>query len=210
MTSDSLPAKPSITRRSEHEIVRTLSIVLAGAAAIAIAAKISVPVWPVPVTLQTLAVAFVAALAGSRLGVAVVLTYLGAGLAGLPVFASGGGPAYLAGPTAGFLIGFLPMAYLIGRVAEVGGRARPVLLIATMLLADAIAMGIGFGWLLAMASSANWVDKAAPLQSAWRAAVEPFILWDALKMALAGLLVWLLDSRFRKANRGNPSTPPQG
>jgi biotin transport system substrate-specific component len=211
MTSSpaSAPATLRPTRNVPYDVVRAVAIVVAGAVAIAVAARISVPVWPVPVTLQTLAVATVAALAGSRLGVAVVLTYLGAGLVGLPAFASGGGPAYFAGPTAGFLIGFVPMAYVIGRVAEASGRTRPIALIATMLLADAMLMGIGFAWLLAMAGSADWIDKAAPLQSAWRVAVEPFLLWDALKMAFAGVLVWQLSTRSHRASHTGPSAASQ-
>lgn len=74
--------------------------------------------WPVPATMQTLAVLLLGALGGPRLGVAAVVLYLAQGAAGLPFFANGtAGPAVLAGPTAGYLLGFLPAAALAGLAA---------------------------------------------------------------------------------------------
>lgn len=179
-------------------VARTAAFLIAGSALITLAAKVSVPVWPVPVTLQTLAVAFLSAIAGRKLGVAIVLTYLAQGMAGLPVFASGGGMAYFAGPTAGFLIAYLPMAYIIGWAADRGAARRPVLMLTTMLFADALLMAIGFVWLLSMAGAASWIDSSNPVQSAWQGAVEPFIVWDALKMGLAAALAWVCSQASRR------------
>src|SRR5688572_23832315 len=78
--------------------------VLVGTALLTLSAKINVPTWPVPVTLQSFAVAALAAAFGWRIGVATVAAYILEGLAGLPVFAgAAAGPAYLLGPTGGFI-----------------------------------------------------------------------------------------------------------
>ena len=182
------------TQRPSAAALRTLVILVAGSAIITLSAKVSVPVWPVPVTLQTFAVAFLAAVAGRKLGVAIVLTYLAQGVAGLPVFATGGGPAYFTGPTAGFLLAYLPMAYIIGWAADRGAAKRPLLMLITMLFADALLMAFGFIWLMSMAGNATWIDSSNPILSAWRGAVEPFILWDALKMGLAAALAGVCSS----------------
>jgi biotin transport system substrate-specific component len=189
---------PENGRAALPTMLRTAAILLIGSAIITVGAKISVPVWPVPVTLQTMAVAMIAAFAGARLGTAIVVTYLLQGLAGLPVFASGGGAAYIFGPTGGFLLAYLPMAMLIGRAADMGWKARPLLLFLTMVVADALVFSVGFLWLLALAGSAGWIDQSAPLASAWRGAVEPFLLWDALKMALAAALCCFIPMQRRK------------
>jgi biotin transport system substrate-specific component len=180
----------SNTQSTFMGFVGSVLVVLAGTALITAGAKINVPVWPVPITLQTMAVAFVSAVVGRKLGCAIVAAYLLQGALGLPVFAGGGGVTYLSGPTAGFLFAYLPMAYLIGWAAEQGARFRPLILLAAMLVADAIMMASGFAWLLVFASSTSWIDQANPVASAWRAAVEPFVVWDGLKMAVAAMLAW--------------------
>jgi len=165
---------------------------------LAVAANIKVPVFPVPVTLATFAVAMIAGTFGWRIGVATVALYIAQGLAGLPVFSNGGGAHYLMSPTFGFILGYLPMAYLIGRAAEAGLSARPVLLIAAMAAADAVCLLLGFLWLLTLSGSAPWIDQSNLIGSAFAAAVQPFIVWDLLKMVLAGLTVAGLWSLFRR------------
>ena len=96
---------------------RSVGSVLAGVAAVALAARVSVPVpgSPVPQSLQTLAVVLVGAWLGSARGAAALVAYLLAGALGLPVFADGGaGPAYATGPTAGYLAGCVAGAALVG------------------------------------------------------------------------------------------------
>jgi hypothetical protein len=106
-------------------LVSNVVTVLLGTVLITLAAKINVPTWPVPVTLQSFAVAALAAAFGWRIGTATVIAYLVEGAAGLPVFAGAtAGIPYLMGPTGGFLLGFIPMAYIIGRAADLGA-VRP-------------------------------------------------------------------------------------
>jgi biotin transport system substrate-specific component len=148
-----------------------------------------VPVWPVPVTLQGFAIAALSAAFGLRIGVATVALYLLEGAFGLPVFATGGGLAYLVGPTGGFLIGFLVMAAIIGYAADRGASGKPLTLFAAMLAGDAVLFVMGFVWLLALSGQAGWLDQNDVIGSAFARAVQPFIIWDILKMALAALTV---------------------
>ncbi|ODT83754.1 MAG: hypothetical protein ABS76_02250 [Pelagibacterium sp. SCN 64-44] len=171
------------------KLASNLATVVLGTLLITLCAKINVPVWPVPVTLQTFAVAALAAAFGLRIGVATVALYLLEGAMGLPVFATGGGLVYLVGPSGGFLIGFLLMAAMIGYAADRGASGRPLTLFAAMLAGDAALFVIGFFWLLALSGQAGWIDQADVVGSAFARAVQPFIVWDVLKMALAALTV---------------------
>jgi biotin transport system substrate-specific component len=171
------------------KLVANIATVVLGTLLITICAKINVPVWPVPVTLQGFAIAALAAAFGMRIGVATVALYLLEGAFGLPVFATGGGLAYLAGPTGGFLIGFLGLAAIVGYAADRGASGKPLTLFAAMLVGDAVLFVLGFAWLLVMAGQAGWIDQSNVVASAFAKAVQPFIVWDILKMALAALTV---------------------
>lgn len=176
-------------RGTAAKLATNLVTVVLGTLLITAAAKINVPVWPVPVTLQSFAIAALAAAFGMRIGVATVALYLIEGAFGLPVFATGGGLAYLIGPTGGFLLGFLALAAIVGFAADRGLTRQPVLLFGAMLIGTAVLYIFGFGWLVAMAGSAAWVDQTNVVASAFAKAVQPFIIWDTLKMALAALTV---------------------
>jgi biotin transport system substrate-specific component len=107
---------------------RFLGLALLGSAALAASAQVALPMWPVPATLQTLVVLLLGAVGGARFGVASVALYLAEGAAGLPVFAHGtGGLGVLAGPTAGYLVGFLPAAWLAAQAGRGWLRAGAVL-----------------------------------------------------------------------------------
>jgi biotin transport system substrate-specific component len=170
-------------------LVSNVFTVLLGTVLITLAAKINVPTWPVPVTLQSFAVAALAAAFGWRIGVATVVAYLLEGAAGLPVFATGGGLAYLVGPTGGFLLGFIPMAYIIGRAADLGASGRAGMLVFAMLVGDAVLFALGFLWLLTLGAGAAWLEPGNLVGSAFAKAVQPFLVWDGLKMLFAALTV---------------------
>ncbi|MBR0683527.1 BioY protein [Roseomonas eburnea] len=132
---------------------RFWGMALLGSAVLAASAQVSLPMWPVPATLQTLAVLLLGALGGSRLGAASVALYLAEGAMGLPVFAGGAsGIAVLAGPTAGYLLGFLPAAWIAGLAGRGWLRQALVLGAAHMVLfVPGIAWLAGFvGWERAM------------------------------------------------------------
>jgi biotin transport system substrate-specific component len=176
-------------RSDAAKLATNLITVVLGTLVITAAAKVNVPVWPVPVTLQGLAIAGLAAAFGARIGVATVALYLLEGAFGLPVFATGGGLPYLVGPTGGFLLGFLAMAAIIGYAADHGASGKPLTLFGAMLIGDAVLLALGFAWLLALSGQAQWLDQTNVLASAWARAVQPFLIWDVLKMALAALTV---------------------
>lgn len=163
----------------------TLATILAGTAILAASARFNIPMLPVPVTFQTLAVAVLAAAFGWRVAVATVAAYIAEGLAGIPVFSSGGGIGYLFQPSFGFIVGFLPMAYVIGRAADAGVSRRPLLLLAAILAGDAVCLVFGYAWLVAMSGHASWIDQSNVLGSAFSVAVAPFLVWDILKMVFA-------------------------
>jgi len=136
--------------------------------------------------------------AGWRIGVATVALYLLEGLAGIPVFAGAtAGPAYFLGTTAGFLVAYLPKAYVIGRAADAGAAGNVALLFGFMVLGDAIVFAGGFAWLLVVANMIvssggelpGWLQGGSLMEVAYNGAVKPFILWDLLKMAFAAMTV---------------------
>jgi len=181
------------------QLISAVAVAFLGSVLLTVSAKINVPVWPVPVTLQTMAVAALAAGLGARVGVAPVALYRAQGLAGLPVFAgAGAGLPYLMGPTGGFILSWLPMAFIIGYAADKGLSRKFLPLVAVMIGASIFGFAAGFAWLLALSGQAGWIDQSNVVVSAYKGAVEPFIVWDIVKMAFAALTVvggWALLSR---------------
>lgn len=171
-------------------LLRQIALAVAGSLLLVLAAKIKVPFWPVPMTLQTLAVLGLGAAYGPRLGAATVALFIGYGLAGLPVFTNtppaAAGPLYLLGPTGGFLIGFVIAAAIAGWAAA--RQASVVRLVAGLVAAEIVILALGFAWLALgaqMASGATGIGFA----KAFEFGVQPFLLGDALKVALAASLV---------------------
>lgn len=160
---------------------RKVVMILAGSMLITLGARLSVPMWPVPMSLQTLAVLIVGFGLGSRLGAAAVMTYLAKGAMGLPVFVAGGGMPLLMGPTAGFLFGFVALAYLAGLAVE-RGLAKGLL--GTGLVALALSAALYVPGVL-------WLSALTPLDVAGAAQVGmvPFVAGDAVKSVMAALMM---------------------
>lgn len=165
--------------------VQVLLAVL-GSLLLAASAQIQVPFWPVPLTLQTLAVLLIGAVYGPSLGFATVLLYLAEGAAGLPVLAGwSGGPQHFIGPTAGYLIAFPIAAWVAGALTSRGSGTNWLAALGAFLLADAIIFALGYAWLAHLIG----------VKDAWTYGVMPFLLGDALKIAIAALatpLAWRL------------------
>jgi len=166
-----------------HEgLVRKAGLILGGSLFIALAAQVSVPFFPVPLTLSTLAILIVGLTFGSKLGAATLLAYLAQGAMGLPVFAGGMSTASLVGPTAGFLYGFVGMAWLAGLAVE-RGLARGVFSTALCGIAISALLYIpGLAWPAAV------MGKAAP--DLWAYWMAPFLLGDLVKAVIAAMVVW--------------------
>ena len=159
------------------------------AAIIAVCSILSVPIGTVPVTLQTFAVCLSAAVLGWKRGTLSVLIYILLGVAGVPVFAGmKGGIGVLAGPTGGYIIGFLLTAFIIGLAAEKTSR-RALPLILSMAGGVLLCYAVGTVWFMTV--TGRGIAEALML------CVVPFLLFDAAKIALAALLSNRL-SRFIK------------
>jgi len=186
---------------SGSRFLRNAVLAVAGTALIALSAKIQVPFWPVPMTLQTFAILVIAMAYGWRLGSATVLLYLAEGAVGLPVFAAGGGIAYFAGPTTGYLFGFLIAAALVGALAERGWDRSVVRTLLANTAGTAMIFVPGVLWLAFFLGGAKGLDPAAALGAAWTAGALPFLAGAAAKIALAAAVMpfaWRLVGRPRK------------
>ncbi len=176
---------------------RNAVLVIAGAAFVGLAAQVAVPLpfTPVPVTGQTFAVLLTAAALGTWRGVASMLLYAALGLAGVPWFA-GGSSAFQDGALVvsfGYVIGFIAAAALVGALAERGATRTVGGTAGLMVLGNLIIYTVGATWLAAALD--------VTLGRAIELGVQPFLLGDALKVALAaGLfpLAWRAVDRFTK------------
>ena len=176
----------------QETLLKKAALVLGGTLFIALAAQISVPFYPVPLTMQTLAILIVGLTFGSRLGAVTLAAYLAEGAMGLPVFANAGSAPALIGPTAGFLFGFVGMAWLAGLAVE-KGLARGVVSTAIAgIVVSALLYIPGVAWPMAIAETAGmtgkWVGSSADV--IWTYWVSPFLLGDAVKAVIAAMVVW--------------------
>lgn len=160
--------------------VRAALLVAAGVALLTVSARAQIPFWPVPVTMQTFVVLALGMVYGPALGVATVAAYLAAGAAGLPVFASGGGIAYMMGATGGYLAGFIAAAWVVGRLAQLGWDRRVAGTVAAMVVGNFLIYACGLLWLGAVIGWDKPVLKVGMLL---------FLPGDALKIALAAALL---------------------
>jgi biotin transport system substrate-specific component len=161
---------------------------------VALSAQVAIPLpfTPVPVTLQTLMVLATGALLGSRRGAAAILLYIVEGAAGLPVFAMGrSGPAHLAGPLGGYLVGFVAAAFLAGLVGERGWDRSGLLAFAGLMVADLAIYVPGLLWLGAFTGFPRVLVQGA----------LPFLVADVLKAAACASLL-PVGWRFLAGTRG--------
>jgi biotin transport system substrate-specific component len=151
-------------------------LVLGGAALTAVCSQIAVPWLPVPFTLQTFSVLLCGLILGSRRGALSQLTYVAGGAVGLPVFAGfTGGFWHLAGPTGGYLMGFVLAAGLVGYFAERGWDRKAWTTAAAMAIGSIVILALGFAWLTVF---------IGPAKAFW-AGVVPFLAGDAIKAVAA-------------------------
>jgi len=192
--SQSASRQLSLSDLSARYWWQNLLLVLGGTAVLTLSSYIVVPMWPVPISMQTFAVLMVGALYGWRLGGITVLAWLLQALAGLPVLAGGtGGPASFVGPTAGYIFAFPVGAMLMGLFAARGWDGqRPVRAFFAMLFCTTFILLVGGAWLSVLIG----------LEKGWQLGVFPFLVGDVVKSALgaASLLVWqsVADARSRR------------
>ena len=186
-------AEALVLRGNAARAAKSAALVLAGIAGLVIASKIRVPMWPVPVTMQTFAVLVLGAAYGLRLSLVTVLGYLVLGAAGFAVFAGeSAGLVYMAGPTGGYLAGFVAAMALMGALARRGWDRSVLGMGAAMVLGNAVIYGFGLAWmswLFAADKGLGWVLHYGMVN---------FLAGDALKLALAAMvmpLAWKIARR---------------
>lgn len=174
-------------------LVRDAVLVAGGAALTGAAAQILIPVpgSPVPMTGQTFAALLVGAALGWKRGALSMALYLAVGAAGFGWFQNGSSGLF--GASAGYIVGFVLAGALVGALAGRGGDRTPLRTAGTMVLGNLAIYSVGVPWLMA--------STGFGLSTALEKGVVPFLIGDALKIAVAAALLpatWALVSRFRK------------
>ena len=166
---------------SQIKIIKSLLVIILGSILLTISAKIKVPFYPVPMTMQTFVVLFLGISFGYKIGVSAVGLYLLEGIIGLPVFSNsperGIGLAYFTGPTMGYLIGFLSACYLASFIKQ---KDNFFMIIAKLVLAVSTIYIFGVLWL---GTLIGWEKPILSL------GVTPFIFAEIFKILLLSLLV---------------------
>jgi biotin transport system substrate-specific component len=156
------------------------ALVVFGTLLLAISAQFKIPLYPVPITGQTLVVLLIGMTFGARLGGITMAAYLFEGVLGLPVFAGGAsGIATLIGPTGGYLFGFLLASVAMGYLAERGMGRTAVSTVAAMIIGNCVIYVCGALWL------ANFIGFGQAIA----AGVLPFLYGDTLKLIIAAGLM---------------------
>ncbi len=171
-------------------LTRNIVLAVVGSLVLAISARIEVPFWPVPMTMQVFVVLALSLACGARAAGATLALYLAEGAVGFPVFAGGGaGYAHFMGPTGGYLVGFLLAAIVVGWLADRGwSRLRPHAILAG-LAGLAMIYAPGLLWL---GSVIGWDQPVLEY------GFTPFILADLMKLVLAALAIpalWRVATR---------------
>ncbi len=167
--------------RSTSTLLKDIILVLAGSWLVALFAQIEIPMQPVPVTGQTFAVLLVGAMLGSKRGAAAMIAYIAQGGLGLPFFAGGAsGIGILTGATAGYLVGFVGAAYVVGWLAERGLERSVRTSIIPFLVGTVIIYVFGVTWLSIVLGS---------LSKAVQFGLLPFLAGDLIKLIAAAIVM---------------------
>jgi biotin transport system substrate-specific component len=159
--------------------ISDVSLVVGAALVTAIAAQVQIPMYPVPMTLQTLALLFAAALGPWR-AVSAMTLYVAMGAVGLPVFAGAKSLGQVL-PTAGYLFGFLVAALVVGYLAQLGFAKKSLNVAISFLVGSTLIYFFGAGWLV--------VGLGMTPAAAFMAGVAPFLVGDAVKAIVAATLL---------------------
>ena len=183
-TQDRVLSEAFGANEGSAKLIKQIVLVVAGIAALAIAAMIKVPMCPVPITMGTFAVLTIGAAYGPRLGLATILGYMLVGALGFDVFAGSSaekfGLTYMMGGTGGYLVGYVLATLALGTLARRGWDRSMGWMALALLIGNALIYIPGLAWL---GQLYGW-DK--PILE-W--GLTPFLVGDAIKLALAALLV---------------------
>ncbi|CAN5125984.1 biotin transporter BioY [soil metagenome] len=170
--------------RHSDPLWRSVLMILGFVGLIAICARIAIPFYPVPITLQTWAVLVTGALSGPRRGVGAVALYLAMAAVGLPVLANGaGGLSAVTGGTAGYLIAFPAAAFIAGWAAEQGRLGVSLQGFVILLIAHAVTLALGVAWLILSIG----LDPIRAVQ----VGATPFLIGAVIKSGLVLATLWI-------------------
>jgi biotin transport system substrate-specific component len=165
-----------------------VGVVCVGSVLLALSSKVSVPFWPVPMTMQPLVVLLIGMIGGARIGFATVALYLIEGGFGLPVFSGtpekGIGLVYMAGPTGGYLAGFLLSALVTGVLADRGWTRS--------ILSSLVVACVGLVCIYAL--GLVWLSQLVGVSKAFAVGAVPFLFGDIIKVIIAALAVPMATS----------------
>ena len=196
ITHNSVLAEAIFPQTGQAMRVKQIILIIAGIAALAVAAKIKIPMFPVPMTMGTFAVLSIGAAYGMRLGLATIIGYMLIGVFGFDVFAGSSaetfGMTYMMGGTGGYLVGYVLAILALGYAARQGWDRSIGKMALAMVLGNVLIYVPGLIWLAVL------YGTDAPIFT-W--GLTPFLLGDLVKLALAALLlpaVWGLVGAARK------------
>tara|TARA_B100000029_G_C17567140_1_gene955427 strand:- start:1723 stop:2280 length:558 start_codon:yes stop_codon:yes gene_type:complete len=178
----------TIWQSTGNSLLKQVGLAVLGTILLAISAKVQVPFWPVPMTMQTFVVLVLGIAYGARLGLATGVLYMLEGIFGLPVFATGSGYLYVIGPTGGYLFGFILAMGIIGWLAERRWDRSVPSIVGAMLIGEAIIFSVGIAWLASLIG----IDRAL------QAGLYPFIAAEVFKIVLAAATIPLIWRRLAK------------
>lgn len=174
--------------------LRNILLAVAGSLVVAAAAQVKVPFWPVPMTLQSMAVLLVGGAYGARLGAATLGLYAVEGAIGLPFFAGGKSGLFddklsyfLPASSMGYVAGFILAAGLVGYLAQSGWINSAARMVAAALAGAVVLYVPGLLWLGAWAMVTQGFDAATAAQKSLEWGLYPFVYGDAVKALIAGL-----------------------
>jgi len=186
-----------VDRLLRRSIVTDIAFIAAGAALTAVAAQLSVPLWPVPITGQTLAVLILGSSLGALRGALSMVLYLVLGVAGLPVFSDQShGIGVVAGPTGGYIVGFILAAALTGWLAQRKWDHRILGAIASFSAGTLVTFAVGLPWLAAVLH--------LDLQQTLAAGLYPFLIGGVVKALLAAGFIRLAWFGVNRADSAAP------
>lgn len=200
MTAGGQVLAERLTGQGTSLALKRALLVALGVAALAISAKIKVPLWPspVPITGQTLVVLAVAAAYGPRLGLVTMLAYLVVGAIGFDVFTGStaelNGLAYMMGGTGGYLAGFVAATLVVGALARRGWDRSVLRMGAAMVIGNLVIYALGLAWLYHLVASGAYGPEraAAAVETTLAWGLTPFLVGDALKIVAGALLLPVL------------------
>jgi biotin transport system substrate-specific component len=173
-----------IDRVIPRSAINNVALILSGAVFTAYAAQLLIPMWPVPITAQTLAVLLVGSVLGATRGAISLIVYFSMGAVGLPVFSAATSLSF--GPTFGYLVGFIAAAAVVGYLSQRGWHKSVAGVLGSFAIANSVIYLFGLPWLAFVLGS---LGAANDLASVAAAGLAPFILGDVIKMTVAAALL---------------------